>query len=97
MPKAQRKTRHLETSDQSGVRRENPVKRWCFTINNPRDEDMRHIREMLTEVNCDFAIVGREVGENGTPHLQGFVNMKVKRRLTPRNHFESARGSDLQK
>lgn len=47
-----------------------------------------------------YAIVGREKGEQGTPHLQGFCHFKARKRLTalkkifPRAHWEKARGSD---
>ncbi|KAL0152208.1 hypothetical protein M9458_051931 [Cirrhinus mrigala] len=103
MPKATSKTRHLETPRQSAPRREQPVKRWCFTVNNPTAEERRHIKEIITADTVDFCVIGNEVGDSGTPHLQGFVNLKVKRRLqtmknwlSPRAHFEPARGSDLQ-
>lgn len=56
----------------------------------------------LTSELCEFAIVGREKGENGTPHLQGFVNWKTKVRMAtmlarfPRAHLEFATGTDVQ-
>lgn len=115
MPKASRKTKHLNrpapvrpnSTPPSGTRastsRELPMKRWCFTLNNPTPEELTHIRSVLNQENCDFAVVGNEVGASGTRHLQGFVNMKVKRRLTTmknwlseRAHFEVARGTDQQ-
>lgn len=83
-----------------GKKRDNPVKRWCFTLNNYTDEDLQHLKEVITEESCLYAIIGKEVGENETPHLQGFVNLKVKKRLSamktlisPRAHLERAMGS----
>lgn len=52
-------------------------------------------------LQAKFLIVGKEVGEQGTPHLQGFISLKSKHRLTgvkkllgSRAHLEQARGSD---
>nr|WDE18001.1 rep [Porcine circovirus 4] len=78
-----------------------PVKRYCFTLNNYTEEEEKKIKEFLTSENCEYAVVGKEVGENGTPHLQEFVNLKKKMRFHPfkkaigeRSHIEQARGTD---
>lgn len=42
-------------------------KSWSYTINNYTTED--HI----PDVECKYRIQGLEVGENGTPHIQGYV------------------------
>lgn len=69
-------------------------KNWCFTINNPEEECAGWNAEHM-----HFMICGIEVGENGTKHIQGYVQMKKKHRLTkmktffPRAHLEVARGS----
>ncbi|UMM62403.1 putative rep [Circovirus gyurgyalag] len=83
-------------------KRDNPVKRWCFTLNNYTEEDLEKIKTYLTPDNCVYAIVGKEKGENGTPHLQGFVNLKTKKRLSQikndisgRAHFEPSKGTDM--
>jgi hypothetical protein len=83
------------------LRRENPAKRWCFTLNNYTDEDLEWISKFIIPDNCVFAVVGQEIGESGTPHLQGFVNLKVKKRLSQlkellgsRAHLEQAKGTE---
>ncbi|AHY24220.2 replication protein [bream circovirus 1] len=85
------------------TKRDNPVKRWCFTLNNYVEADLERLKTNLTEAVCEFAVIGKEKGESGTPHLQGFVNLKTKARLSsmkevisPRAHFEPAKGTDLQ-
>jgi len=48
-------------------------------------------------------VFGKEVGENGTPHLQGYVQLKkkmrmaqVKKFISSRAHLEVSRGSPEQ-
>lgn len=87
MPKAPAKTRHLNAPRQNAAGGEQPVKRWCFTLNNPTADERRHIEEIITSGTIDFAVIGNEVGDSGTPHLQGFVNMKTYRlRRHPHDH-----------
>ncbi|QGM50355.1 replication-associated protein [Penguin circovirus] len=75
------------------------ARRWCLTLNNPTDEEVQAAKR-LEPNTYHYAIIGREVGESGTPHLQGFLHFKQKQRLTAlkklfsRAHWEKARGSD---
>ena len=78
-----------------------PAKRWCFTINNPTDDDM-FWEDAEHQEQFDFLAVQYEVGEQGTPHYQGFLILKRKNRLTwlksnfnSRAHWEKTRGTDL--
>ncbi|UPW41433.1 replication associated protein [Dipodfec virus UA04Rod_4537] len=78
-----------------------PVRRWCFTINNYSPEEEEAVKQLAGD--CKYLICGREVGENGTPHLQGYCNLRrtcrmgaLKARLGGRGHFEAARGDDSQ-
>lgn len=50
-------------------------KRWCFTYNNPI-EDWENVMAPGLE-GCRW-IVGEEVGESGTFHLQGYVEFPIK-------------------
>lgn len=56
------------------------AKSWCFTLNNYTPEDVDRLSASIPSV--DYLIFGREVGENGTPHLQGLVVFKRRLRLT---------------
>lgn len=76
-------------------------KRWCFTINNYEDGDIKLLEITLTSNAFHFAIVGKEVGASGTPHLQGYINSKkklyftgVKKLVGVKAHIEKAKGSD---
>jgi len=71
---------------------------WCFTVNNFTKADQFAI-EMLF-LRCKFAVVGEEVGEKGTPHLQGYVSLssplslQLMKKYLPRAHLTVAMGSD---
>lgn len=72
--------------------------RWCYTLNNYTPEE----GVALTEIPCRYQICGREVGESGTPHLQGYVvfekqkRLAAVRKLNARCHWEVAKGSTEQ-
>jgi len=75
-------------------------KRWCFTVNNPSDEDCERVLELAGD--AVYLVCGDEVGDSGTRHLQGYVvfskNYRFKRvaKLLPRAHLVVARGSSEQ-
>jgi hypothetical protein len=74
------------------------AKHWCFTVNNYTPESVERILALESEV--DYLIFGREIGESGTPHLQGFVSFRTRvRRNTAiervgQGHFTVARNID---
>lgn len=75
----------------------NPAKRWCFTLNNYNEDEVCSIRSTILAL-CSKAIVAREIGEEGTPHLQGYIEFKTKARPIgkfglPKIHWEKAKGS----
>lgn len=52
-------------------RRDAASQRFCFTLNNYVEEEEQAIRSNITSL-CKYGIIGRETGENGTKHLQGY-------------------------
>jgi len=59
------------------------VRQWVFTLNNYEDpEDVDRLLTRFGESDVRFAIFGCEVGESGTPHLQGYVSFMNAKRLS---------------
>lgn len=80
--------------------RQGPSRRWCFTLNNPAAGDHEGYLALAEEGGpASYIVLQLEVGESGTPHLQGHIVMRgatrfgAMRRLMPRAHLEKARGS----
>lgn len=73
------------------------AKNFCFTINNYTPED---IEQLEKNEYIKYMIIGKEKGEKGTPHLQGYMQLTDKKRLTwikkhihNTAHFEISRGT----
>lgn len=72
---------------------------WCFTLNNYTNEE----EEFLKLINCEYLVFGKEVGENGTAHLQGYIEFstnrklnRIKREISERAHWERRKGKAVQ-
>lgn len=67
------------------------IRNFCFTHNNYPDTQLQD------NLECKYIIYGKEVGESGTPHLQGLVTFANGRSLSaaikalPGCHVEVAR------
>lgn len=72
---------------------------WCFTCNNYTQDDIA----TCMDIDCHYIIVGFEEGENGTPHLQGYVYWKtehsfkqVKYEFGDSFHIERQKGTKIE-
>lgn len=55
---------------------------WCFTLNNPTDDEEQGVTDFLSSRDVTYGVFGRETGSSGTPHFQGFVILNRSRRLS---------------
>ncbi len=71
-------------------------------MNNYTEEDENLVKETFNNESCVFAVIGLEVGENGTKHMQGFLHFRTRRTfksiksILPAAHIEIARGTDIE-
>lgn len=77
-----------------------PSKFWCFTLNNWTQEQLEHLKRVFKESKCAW-IAGFEVGEKGTPHIQGYVEFTKRVRPSeaikiPQIHWEMRKGTSVQ-
>lgn len=79
-------------------KRDSAVSNWCFTLNNYTEYDYEHLKD----IECSYMIIGKEHIESGTPHLQGFIQLKNRKRLTAmkklngKAHWEQCNGTPEQ-
>lgn len=74
-----------------------PSKRWVFTYNNYTESEYEELINILSS-NSSTYIIGKEIGESGTSHLQGYC--EFERKIRPLSaiknnkiHWEKARGN----
>lgn len=74
--------------------RDHPCRNWCFTLNNPAADDLAAVEALNAREDVRRLVVGDEIGESGTPHLQGYLRLASSARLSgmkkllPRAHWE---------
>lgn len=73
----------------------------CFTINNFTDEDVERLSVLHDKMS--YLVWGKETGESGTPHIQGYCEFidqvgfpTVKRLIGQTAHIEKRRGNPKQ-
>lgn len=76
-------------------------KRYCFTWNNYEDT-VPNFLSSFAGTHCKYLVYGSEVGESGTPHLQGFFTTQKLNRIAALKklgllaHLEPTKGTSLQ-
>lgn len=77
----------------------------CWTLNNYTETEEESIRNLLNShpQRVKYLVYGMEKGENGTPHLQGYIELmngctlkSIKKLLGERAHIEMRRGTSEQ-
>lgn len=73
---------------------------WCFTLNNPTISDAEALQCLITDQRLNFLFASLETGESGTPHYQGYLELKrhklrttVKNMLPANPHLETRSGT----
>ncbi len=83
------------------------ARNWCFTLNNPDNGDFEFWEDVAKNDEWNdliqYVIIQEEVGEEGTVHLQGYLELKkalrmgrMKNLFGQRYHFEKRRGTQSQ-
>ena len=72
---------------------------YAMTINNYTEEEYELLKNELHSNKVESYVIGREVGEKGTKHLQIYIYWKhgktfnAMKKQFPRAHIEKARGN----
>lgn len=88
----------VDTNDLKGNTASFRSRRWVFTLNNWSSVEHNTLTQYFKE-NCVWWIIGKEIGDNGTPHLQGYFDfknaksMKTLKKINSRLHLEKAKGT----
>lgn len=76
-------------------------RKWCFTLNNYTTMEEEELNVAMSQKNYSY-IYGFEIGDEGTPHLQGYIEHKhdiefnTLKKMMPRAHIEKAKGTKQQ-
>ena len=77
------------------------LRNFVFTWNNYTSDDVKVVEDYIKE-HCKYGVFGREVGESGTSHLQGYMELKKRTRFNTlrkalnNSHIEKRRGTAKQ-
>lgn len=89
---------HKVSSDEGNTSLRHRSRCWCFTLNNYTEKELSQCLSYFYSKNFTF-IIGKEVGDEGTPHLQGYLKNKNQisfstlQKIMPRAHLEKALGN----
>lgn len=63
------------------VKQEMQYTYWFFTYNNYEEEKIEQLEQVFRH-ECKWYVFQKEIGKEGTPHLQGTICLKIKQRMT---------------
>lgn len=77
------------------------AKHWCFTYNNPTETPQLFQQAIDDGWDSEYCSFQEEMSDSGTPHYQGYVEFKTRKRLTQLKklphgatiHWETRKGS----
>ena len=81
------------------------ARNWTWTLNNYENEDLERLQALGSELPepIQYLIFAQEVGEGGTPHLQGYISFTTRKTfnytkslISERAHIETSKGSPQQ-
>ena len=83
------------------------ARNWCFTLNNPSIHEILKLEQLYDDhgesAGVRYLIFQQETGQEGTPHVQGFISLEKQKRIKQlktlvgdRAHLEMARGTPQQ-
>ena len=78
----------LGNSSTKSPKQVSPRNKWCFTLNNYTEKEHSSIVSLLESSSIYFYVIGKETGEKGTPHLQGFIGLKDSKKKFRMTKFE---------
>lgn len=74
------------------------ARNWCFTLNNYIEDDII----LMKDIDYKYLVMGYEVGDSGTPHIQGYIEFVNQRtlgglkKINKNIHWEIRRGTAKQ-
>jgi len=69
------------SSSSPSIKTGNALYKYDFVLNNYTEEEVCQVCQTIRSI-CKKGIFGKEIGENNTPHLQGYISLKKKERIT---------------
>jgi len=66
---------------------------FCFTINNYTNNDLTCLNNILNDKHVRYCISAKEIGKQGTPHIQGYIELNSPMRMKALNLLLGNRAS----
>lgn len=66
-------------SDNNNIK-DSQSKYWIFVYNNP--DDQFNAMDLYSSLKCTYLVCQKEVGDKGTPHIQGYMEFSSARRFS---------------